>query len=187
MLVQQYLTLSSLPEVFDLVHIHCRGRQKAKGRVSETAPAQTPTLACRELASYFAQFHPVQSRNTLSACPPSGQVTVFLFLPLRVSWLGSPGLLQAHKHLQCNLLHSSGLQAERCIYKKALHPPTNTHTHIYIFPLIPGVGLWGSFTAADYDLPPALKGRGMILPAADSFCNCVTCGMLRTFQRACKC
>ena len=71
------------------------------------------------------------------------------------------------------------------IRKPYTHP--QTHTHIYIFPLIPGVGLWGSFTAADYDLPPALKGRGMILPAADSFCNCVTCGMLRTFQRACKC
>jgi hypothetical protein len=54
------------------------------------------------------------------------------------------------------------------------------HRHI-IRLLIPGVGY-----AADDDLPPALR-RGVVLPAADTFCYCMRSGILATFQRMYKC
>jgi hypothetical protein len=59
--------------------------------------------------------------------------------------------------------------------------------NVRYFHVIPGVGIWGCFAAADYDLPHANPNRGMVLPAADSFCNCVTFRNMGTFQRAYKC
>jgi hypothetical protein len=58
------------------------------------------------------------------------------------------------------------------------------------FRFTPRCGMWGCFrlsTAVDCDLPHACSSQDLVLSPADSFCNCVTFGILGTFQRVYTC